>query len=102
MRPPSGLNLCPQHGLGGDLTVLQIEVEASEATIYLWIKVPAGHTDESYAQSLLRQGILLSPGRMFAVSEAGGDYVRLALVPSMEQCREAIALWRQVAQGEAV
>jgi len=79
-----------------------VEVEASEATIYLWIKVPEGHTDESYAASLLRHGILLSPGRMFAVSEAGGDYVRLALVPSLEQCREAIALWRKVALGEAV
>lgn len=71
-----------------------LEVEASEATIYLWIKVPQGHTDESYAASLLQHGILLSPGRMFAVSDAGRDYVRLALVPSMEQCQEAIAIWR--------
>lgn len=74
-----------------------VEVEASEATIYLWIKVPAGHTDESYAAHLLRHGILLSPGRMFAVGDAGGDYVRLALVPTLEQCREAIALWRTIA-----
>lgn len=74
-----------------------IEVEASEATIYLWIKVPQGHTDDSYAAHLLQHGILLSPGRMFAVSDAGGDYVRLALVPSMEQCREAIEIWRKIA-----
>ena len=73
-----------------------IEVEASEATIYLWIKVPAGHTDASYAASLLHHGILLSPGTMFAVAGAGGDYVRLALVPSMEQCAEAIEIWRQI------
>ncbi len=78
-----------------------VEVEASEATIYLWIKVPRGYTAESYAAALLRHGILLSPGGMFAVSDAGGDYVRLALVPSMEQCREAIALWRSFAAEEA-
>lgn len=74
-----------------------IEVEASEATIYLWIKVPQGHTAESYAAHLLQHGILLSPGGMFAVSDAGGDYVRLALVPSMDQCREAIEIWRKIA-----
>ena len=51
----------------------------------------------SYAAHLLNHGILLSPGRMFAVGDAGGDYVRLALVPSLEQCREAIALWRSIA-----
>lgn len=78
-----------------------VEVAASEATIYLWIKVPAGHTAESYAAALLRHGILLSPGGMFAVSDTGGGYVRLALVPSMEDCREAIEVWRQVSRAEA-
>ena len=73
-----------------------VAVEASEATIYLWIKVPHGHTDESYVAALLQHGVLLSPGRMFAVGEAGREYVRLALVPSMEQCKAAIEIWRHV------
>lgn len=75
-----------------------VEVEASEATIYLWIKVPKGHNDESYAAELLKHGILLSPGRLFAVTEgAGTEYVRLALVPSLDECKAAIEIWRNIA-----
>jgi acetylornithine aminotransferase len=76
-----------------------VEVVASESTIYLWIKVPEGDTDESYTARLLRAGIVLSPGPMFGVSGAGAGYVRLALVPELEVCRQAIDVWRRAVQA---
>jgi acetylornithine aminotransferase len=71
-----------------------IELVGSRATIYLWIKVPEGFTDESYAADLLKSGIVVCPGRMFGVAGGGAGYVRLALVPSIEECTEAIEVWR--------
>ena len=71
-----------------------IEVVGRAATIYLWIKVPDGQTEVEWADRLLAKGIVVSPGPMFGVSGAGAGYVRLALVPSMSVCREAIAVWR--------
>ena len=71
-----------------------LPVVGSEATIYLWIRVPDGETDETWAAKLLHHGIVVSPGRMFGVAGGGEGFVRVALVPSMEVCREAIALWR--------
>jgi len=71
-----------------------IEVVASEATIYVWLKVPPGQTDETWAARLIEHGIVVSPGRMFGVSGGGAGHVRLALVPPIDECREAIALWR--------
>jgi LL-diaminopimelate aminotransferase len=73
-----------------------IEVVASEATIYLWLKVPEGETDETWCARLMSHGIVLSPGRMYGVAGGGAGYVRLALVPPVEECREAIAFWRTV------
>jgi len=71
-----------------------IDVVGSDATIYLWIRVPEGHTEQSWSTMLLQSGIVVSPGPMFGVSGAGTGFVRLALVPPMSVCREAIAHWR--------
>ncbi len=72
------------------------EVHGSEAAIYLWLKVPAGQDDESYARHLLAHGIVVSPGRMFGVEGAGRGYVRLALVPTLDEIRQAIQTWRRI------
>jgi acetylornithine aminotransferase len=63
-------------------------VEASEATFYLWMKVPSGDDDAAFVDALLRVGVVAAPGSFFG--EAGRGYVRWALVPTLEQCREAI------------
>src|SRR5690349_6936339 len=42
------LRFFAEHGL---------EADASEATLYLWVKVPAGETSGSYARKLLEEGI---------------------------------------------
>jgi acetylornithine aminotransferase len=72
------------HGLAAD---------ASEATLYLWVQVPAGETSGSYALRLLEEGIVVAPGTAFG---AGEGYVRVALVPTLEECEEAIAAWSRV------
>jgi succinyldiaminopimelate transaminase len=58
---------------------------ASEAGLYVWIKVP---DDVELTEKLLEDGIIVSPGRAFG---AGGEgYLRLALVPTLEECNEAV------------
>lgn len=73
-----------------------LDVVASEASFYLWVRVPPGETGESYATRLLDVGIVTNPGSAFAVTDAAKDYVRLALVPDVETCRAACAAWRMV------
>jgi len=63
------------------------QVEASEATFYLWMKAPGGD-DEAFAASLMRAGVVATPGSYLG---AGGEgYVRWALVPTQAACEEAI------------
>ncbi|MGH3086536.1 MAG: succinyldiaminopimelate transaminase [Rubrobacteraceae bacterium] len=60
------------------------------ASFYLWVTVPDGD-DEAYALRLMDEGIVVAPGRAFG---AGGEgYIRVALVPSVEECREAVGRW---------
>jgi len=77
---------------------LGVESLGREAAIYLWVKVPAGFTDIEYAEKLVTRGVVVSPGSCFAVGNeaVGGEYVRLAMVPSLAACREAAELWREV------
>jgi len=70
-----------------------LRCDGSEATLYLWVRVPAGHTSASYALALLEEGIMVAPGTAFG---AGEGYVRVALVPTLSECDEAIAAWRRV------
>jgi succinyldiaminopimelate transaminase len=70
-----------------------IAAGASEAGLYLWPKVPAGETSAGYARRLLEEGIVVAPGTAFG---AGEGYVRVALVPTLEECEAAIAAWSRV------
>lgn len=69
------------------------EVEASEATFYLWMKAPGGD-DVEFVDRLMRAGVVALPGRL--LGEAGAGYIRWALVPTVERCREARARLDQV------
>jgi acetylornithine aminotransferase len=71
-----------------------LRVGGSEATLYLWVEVPAGLTAAGYAARLLEAGIVVAPGTAFG---AGEGYVRVALVPTLDECQEAVAAWREVA-----
>lgn len=72
-----------------------IEVIGREATLYLWLRAPGGDAVR-WAERLLEAGIVVSPGSMFGVSGGGAGYVRLALVPSVEACQEAITIWQRL------
>jgi len=65
-------------------------VAASEATMYLWFAVPEGESSEAFATRLLERGVVVSPGSYFG--PAGEGYARLALVPTLEDCRRAAAV----------
>ena len=71
-----------------------IEVSGSAATFYVWFAAPGGD-DAAYAEALLRERIVASPGRAFG--EGGEGWLRLALVPTVDGCRDAVARW-----GEAI
>jgi acetylornithine aminotransferase len=57
------------------------------------VKVPAGETAPGYALRLLEEGIVVAPGTAFG---AGDGYVRVALVPTLDECDAAIAAWSKV------
>ena len=63
------------------------KIEASEATFYLWVKVPDGD-DWAWGERLIKRGLVASPGSMFGPE--GKGYIRWALVPTLEKCREAL------------
>ena len=63
----------------------------SESTFYFWIRTPKGQTGSEYALKLLEHGLVISPGEFFGPSSK--DFFRIALVPSLDDCKEAIAIW---------
>jgi acetylornithine aminotransferase len=72
------------------VTKAGLHVAGSEATFFLWIAVPDGDTSEGFAKRLLEHGIVVAPGSF--LGEHGEGYVRLALVPTLEECKRAAAL----------
>jgi succinyldiaminopimelate transaminase len=63
------------------------EVVASDAGMYLWLAVQDA---EAVVDALLGHGLIVSPGTFFGPSGTG--YVRIALVPTLEECRRAAAI----------
>lgn len=66
------------------------------ATIYVWQRVPAGMTSVEFAKRLLDPAvaIVVTPGSWLSSKDESGfdpgeGYVRLALVPTADECREA-------------
>ena len=62
--------------------------------LYVWARVADGD-DVALARRLLDAGVVVTPGRAFG---AGGEgWVRLALVPDVAGCREALRRWADAA-----
>jgi aspartate/methionine/tyrosine aminotransferase len=61
------------------------EVAGSEAGIYQWVVVD---DDAAMAEKLLADGIVVSPGSSFG--PGGEGHLRLALVPTVSECAEAV------------
>jgi len=69
-------------------------VAASEGALYLWVEVG---DDAAVARRLLDCGVVVSPGSVFG---AGGEgYIRLALVPTVEECGAAVEVLRSCLTG---
>jgi acetylornithine aminotransferase len=62
-------------------------IAGGAATMYLWVELPRGVGSDALARRLLEHGVVVSPGTFFGPS--GDGYVRIALVPSEEECRRA-------------
>ncbi len=71
-------------------TDLGMEVVASRAGLYLWVKVA---DDIDTSDTLLKHGVVVSPGRFFG--PGGEGFIRLALVPALGECEQAAAALRE-------
>jgi len=71
-----------------------LRVAGSEASFFLWIKTPEGESSEQFARRLLEGGIVVAPGAYLGAS--GEGFVRMALVPPLEQCERAAALLQRI------
>jgi len=71
------------------------EVVPNDATFYLWIAVPKDTTSGAEADRWLQHaGVAVVPGE--AMGETGEGYLRLALVPTREECRTALSRIQRV------
>jgi succinyldiaminopimelate transaminase len=62
-----------------------------DASFFLWLALPEGETSsEAYASRLLDRGVMVAPGYFFG--DVGEGYVRVALVPTLDECRRAAEL----------
>ncbi|MBY5162353.1 aminotransferase class I/II-fold pyridoxal phosphate-dependent enzyme [Salsipaludibacter albus] len=77
--------------VAGFLSAAGYDVLDSTATFYVWFAAPDGD-DVGHAEALLGAGVVASPGRSFG--PAGAGWLRLALVPTVEDCRTAVAGWQ--------
>lgn len=65
-------------------------IAASDAGLYLWVEVG---DDVEMTLRLLERGVVVSPGRAFG--PGGEGYIRLALVPSPEECKQAVEVLKK-------
>jgi LL-diaminopimelate aminotransferase len=71
------------------LTTIGLEVEPPRATPYFWIRVPEGHTSESFAELVLEQAaVVVSPGPAYGPS--GEGFFRISLTVPDERLEEAV------------
>ena len=68
-----------------------LEPAGGDASFFQWMRVPGGD-DQAFATSLLEDGIVVAPGSY--LGPGGEGHVRVALVPTLEQCARAAELLR--------
>ena len=70
---------------------LGLDIVGSQAGLYLWVAVD---DDMAVTDRLLGDGVVVSPGRFFG--PGGEGYLRLALVPTLDECDAAADTLRAV------
>jgi LL-diaminopimelate aminotransferase len=72
----------------GALEAIGLRAEPPQATPYIWLRVPNGHTSASFTEVVLEQaGVVVSPGPSFGAS--GEGFVRISLTVPDERLEEA-------------
>ena len=77
------------------LTSIGLEDCTPDATLYIWQKTPKNKNSVEFAKSLLRKdiAIVVTPGTWISTkfngANPGDNYVRFALVPTIEGCKVA-------------
>ena len=66
------------------------------AAFFLWCRVPGDGDAEALAERLLGHGIVVAPGTFFG--PGGERHVRLALVPTLDECAAAAQALGALAQ----
>ncbi len=83
------------------LNKIGLEYLYPEATFYIWIKTPKGISTKDYVTNLLKHGIVVSVGENFCAgveikgNRCRSEYFRIALVPTVEECKEAVKIWEK-------
>ena len=73
----------------GALRGIGLEPNAPKGSIYVWARVPDGHTSASFAELVLNEAnVVVSPGASFGA--AGEGFVRISLSTPDDRLREAI------------
>jgi LL-diaminopimelate aminotransferase len=71
-----------------------LEKPIGDATFYLWQKTPKGMDSIEFANVLVELGIVVTPGKLISNDvngqNPGKDFVRFALVPTIEEVSEAV------------
>ncbi len=70
------------------LADIGLPADPPRATPYIWVRVPDGHTSETFTELVLEEaGVVVSPGPSFGPS--GEGYVRISLTVADERLEEA-------------
>lgn len=75
----------------GHLRGLGLRPFPGTAGLFLWVEVPEGTDGVAYAARCAEHGILVAPGSFFGAGQE--RFVRIALVPSLEECEAAVRVW---------
>ena len=71
------------------LRAIGLDARPPKGTIYLWVRVPEGHTSASFTEQVLSQAdVIVSPGTAYGPS--GEGYVRFSLTVPDERLEEAV------------
>ncbi len=71
------------------LAAIGLEVDPPKATPYFWVRVPEGHTSESFSELVLEEaGVVVSPGPAYGPS--GEGFFRISLTVPDEELTEAM------------
>ena len=65
------------------------EVNPPKAGLFIWMRVPAGFTSESFSMRCLESGVVVLPGS--ALDPSGEGYVRISLTAPTSVLEEALA-----------